>query len=494
MIITTIGPARIKEGHVRILHPINIKEIENVISKLYETYDNRISNPLTRLVEAKTKKLLNTYTKIKPRIRRTKRWDTIGKAFKWLAGSPDADDLRAINSTMNNLILQNNKQIIINDRLDNRLQEITTIANNILKTEEMHKTELTQLVMLANLDNLQDYTEAIEDAILLARKNIPSSKLFSLKDFQSIETQLNGPHSLQEILMEADAQAILNDTHVIYMLKIPHYSNASFEYNFIDSVIKDGRRILLRSNYILCNESHVIELAHPCEPLNNIYVCESIHTKPATECIANIIQQKHSSCDFEKVYGNNVVKRINEETIFINDGVNELSSTCSKDTKFLNGSFIIHMNNCSVRINGETYENMAPIVREKNAQSIVGITISEESLIDEPPQEFLKNLTLLHRDKLKLMHLTTNSIEWKTNIFGSFSILSVLSVIIIIYCISQKKTTVVKINSSTQPETFEFKPATVCSKKRGVRNAPNCSLNNVTNRMQFQPRDQPSAV
>lgn len=76
-----------------------------------------------QLLIVKQQILYDTYMKLAPIVNthihthtRTKRWDTIGTVFKWVAGTPDADDLRLINSSMNSLIVETNKQILINQQ------------------------------------------------------------------------------------------------------------------------------------------------------------------------------------------------------------------------------------------------------------------------------------------------------------------------------------------------------------------------------------------
>lgn len=100
----------IQTGIIKIVHPINLTSLEENVS-LFINISRKIDKtfPLASLI------VRNNLYKLKPMKRaRQKRWDIIGKGWKWLAGNPDADDLRIINSTFNSLIDQSNEQIKIN--------------------------------------------------------------------------------------------------------------------------------------------------------------------------------------------------------------------------------------------------------------------------------------------------------------------------------------------------------------------------------------------
>ncbi|XP_050072604.1 uncharacterized protein LOC126560690 [Anopheles maculipalpis] len=165
--------------------------------------------------------LQDTFAKIKPFVNRQKRWDTLGKIWKWIAGTPDADDLHVINSTMNSLIAESNKQIIINQGFNDRLKQITDVANQVVNIEnecyESHQVEIRKLILLSNINMLQEKLDVIEDAILLVKHGIPSSKLLSLEDLTSIEQFLEKNsikyNTPEELLRQSTAQVAVNESH-----------------------------------------------------------------------------------------------------------------------------------------------------------------------------------------------------------------------------------------------------------------------------------------
>lgn len=194
--IIPLGKAKAKTGYIRGMHPINLNYIEEVIVEMQSDVARNMNNsPLYELIKLKIKKLYETLQKLTPpkqlkqpkNQKRTKRWDAIGAGWKYIAGSPDANDLRLINKTTNALIIQNNKQIMINQQIVERIQEVTTITYKVLTTykdwKDNHLREIQFLVTISNIDSLVAQVETIEEAIILAKHEIPSSKLLSITSF-----------------------------------------------------------------------------------------------------------------------------------------------------------------------------------------------------------------------------------------------------------------------------------------------------------------------
>ena len=417
--IIPLGKAKFKTGYVRIVHPIDLVQIDNTIANVNEEIQaNPSTDPLYELMQIKNYKLYETFLKLKPFVTRHKRWDSIGTVWKWVAGSPDADDLRIINMTLNSLITQNNKQVMINQAISKRIQEVTDITNQVLTLEKEraknHSLEINHLMILSNLDSLQDQIETLEEAILMAKHGIPSSKLLSMRDFNTIATFLSRHDifvsSFEELLSQSTAQVTLNNTHIVYILKVPQFSKDVYEYDYVDSIIKNNRRILLSRNYLMRNLTHVYESKQPCEDQSNYYLCETTCLTLPNNCIDRLIRGQHSNCTFEKVYSRGLVKRINDAFILINDVHVEISSNCSNSNKQLNGSFLIQFEDCDIQINGELFSNFEAIIPGRPYHPTTGLLVTETDTLDSPPADYLQNLTLEHREKLEILKLENNSL------------------------------------------------------------------------------------
>ncbi|XP_062541211.1 uncharacterized protein LOC134209239 [Armigeres subalbatus] len=166
------GNCKIQTGNLKIVHPINLTTIQESIDYLTSSFYTRVDsrNPLGGIVKHKIKALYNNFLQIKPsEHHRAKRWDSLGSGWKWLAGSPDAQDLHIINSTMNELITQNNQQVNINNRINARISELTSSINKIINSMKANElaNEISAIITIINIDIINKLLEDIQDAIIL---------------------------------------------------------------------------------------------------------------------------------------------------------------------------------------------------------------------------------------------------------------------------------------------------------------------------------------
>lgn len=137
ILMQQLGPCKIQIfENIRIIHPIILADLELTINQLTNFVYNRNNNNnvLTEISKHKIRELYTSLLQIEPRTHyRRKRWDVIGTTWKWIAGSPDAQDLRIINGTLNELINENNNQYKVNEQISQRIGELTKVINQIVE-------------------------------------------------------------------------------------------------------------------------------------------------------------------------------------------------------------------------------------------------------------------------------------------------------------------------------------------------------------------------
>lgn len=474
--VITLGEAKIKTGYMRIIQPIDLFKIYEIIMNFDNLVKNNTYNhQLYRLLNARNNLLYQTYLKLIPLQHRTKRWDNFGRIIKWIAGTPDADDLRIINDTMNNLIENNNQQIIFNEALNSRISQLNQVTTELLqldlKSKQRHVIEINLLTILLNIDAVQHQIEVLEDAILLAKNGIPSSRILSMKDFFKLKTFLQRQHihvsSYEDLLTKATAQIALNNTHVMYMLKVPQISTEVYEYEYVSPLIQNQSRIYVESNYYISNKSHIFEISDQCKEDLEYYLCDSEFIKPSNPCINNLIQLQHANCTYEKVYSSGIIKRINDATILLNNVNLTLKSNCNNNTQVLEGSYLIQFDQCDLYLDNHQFSNYFMEMSSKSFRPTTGLTALETHIIEKPTLEYLGNLTLKHRSLLQHVYLENNSVKWKLTMFGTISISTTVlfASIILIYIVLVRKSnrTKVEVNLSTSteasaPEDIEMAP------------------------------------
>lgn len=413
---------------------IYITKIDNIVQDTIKE-DKLLSN----ILKFKLHKLHSIIAKIRP-VSRIKRWESLGKVWKYVSGSPDAEDLKVINFTMNSLIDQNDKQIRINDAIEHRLNNITQKLNSLLKFETNLTTDMidgfNSVNLVFTLDELIYQLEVIEEAITLARKNIPSSRIINTVELNVAKEFLSssglGQDIIGNVLDIASVYVIYSKEKIIYTLKIPRIKDTAYKLNFIEPIVSNNLRIQLNAKFYLEGPKPFLSKT-PCSKSKNLFICSSSQIEPVTECIQQLITDQPANCTMERTYGKNIINRIDDANIVLNDADLSLSSNCSTQERKLQGSFLIQFHHCTLRLNGEEYTNNNYEAQPQSFVPTTGLKVNPTKFINRLPLELLQEQHLEHRSHLVHLNLTTDNIHWKLNLFGwlSFGTLSTMTIIII---------------------------------------------------------------
>ncbi|XP_062553946.1 uncharacterized protein LOC134219254 [Armigeres subalbatus] len=188
---------KIQIGTIKIIHPINLTSIEEAAEILVRSsHQNNVNtNPLISTLKYKTKKLYANLYQLKPQgHRRSRRWNSIGTVWKWITGTPDASDLQAINTTMNDLIDQNNQQFRINQNINDRIQQLTHAIKDITtqaNLNDLMMNDVEIITSILNVDILNNMFEDIQDAVMLSKMSIASNKILSIREILTIKGLLH---------------------------------------------------------------------------------------------------------------------------------------------------------------------------------------------------------------------------------------------------------------------------------------------------------------
>ncbi|XP_053698638.1 uncharacterized protein LOC128745585 [Sabethes cyaneus] len=461
IVILPIGTARICNSYLRIIHPIDLDPIELTINDLYLKAQEKIVNDkvLNPIIRSKIEKLSLSFRKIKIVEKRVKRWDSLGTGWKYISGSPDADDLRLVNATINTIIDQENNQIKINSGLDVRIRNITYSINSLISRYNDLSSDVNEgfssINLLLNMDELTQQIETIGEAITLARWNIPSSRLISLKELTVAQTMLKEQGldiaTAESVLEIARAYVITTKNSIRYILRIPKLTNEIYSLYQIEPTISNGTRIHLEANYYL-NGTTPYSTRSTCDRKIDQFICHSNQLEPPSKCIQKLMSGSSAHCPMEKIYGHNIIKRINDATIIINEANIVLKSNCSMHNSRLEGSYLIQFSKCAILLDGEQFTNTNVEIPSKAFIPTTGLKVNTTNMVDRIPLEYLQVLHMAHRDDIHHLNLTSESIHTKIQLlhwisFGSISVSTLVVIGITLSCVIKilltKKATIV---------------------------------------------------
>lgn len=435
----------IQTGTIKLIHPINITNIETNVNSFLEI-SRKIdqSLPMSNLIIRKSKQLLNNLYEIKPiRSNRHKRWDIVGKTWKWIAGSPDADDLRLINSTFNNLIDQSNEQIKVNHAIDERIAKTTEIINQLVQQQTSLNTiilkEMDAITLLLSLDTMNNILEDIEDTILRAKVSLPTSKLLTLKEIFLIASttheqgiQTNFP---EEALNYAKPKVASHDDMLLYILEVPKTDRNCQIIKVLPLVINDTIITGIPGYIVKAHKKlyTTISYENPIQQLHEI--------NPFSDrCILPIIFGLESHCNVTKS-NQSTTQTLPGNKILINNAENQyVESNCGPHNRSLTGNYLLTFQNCTVKTDNQSFtflEMTSDTVQITGSFPRLSIN---KTIINQQNISTLTWHTLNNRHRTNHIQLTQfEHGKWLFGIFGGFSLTTLAILAAVVICLFRKR-------------------------------------------------------
>lgn len=428
---------KIQTGTMKMIHPINMTVIENTIQLLTSTSYNKLSetNPLTNIVKLKIKQLYNTYYGLRPKRHRRKRWDAIGTAFKFIAGTPDAQDLRIINFTMNELITQNNEQYKVNMQLDERVSRLTDTINKVIENSLSNKlifNEIETITTILNIDNINHLLDNIQDAITLSKSSLVSNKILSLKELNTVKTLLQDQGVTidfpDEALQFVIPKLALKDDTLLYMLNVPRLENTTSIILRIYPLVTNNRILHQYPTHVIKRSNLLYTTTKPDDFVQKSSYLSELHDN----CLTFLINGKQANCS--SIMQNKTTQQlITENSILISNAKGQnLQSNCGPDNRTLNGNLLVTFTNCTVVFNGQTFKNTELVSEVQIIQSAFHNLKINWKWHRHFEIEKISNDTISNRNKLDHIYLKQEHTHIKLwSIIGAYTFVQIICILTI---------------------------------------------------------------
>lgn len=455
---------KIQTGLIKIIHPINVTNLEtnvNLFNKLARKLDSSL--PISQLVIQKSRELYNNLLQIKPLNRKRKRrWDTLGAAWKWLAGSPDAEDLRIINKTTNELIQENNHQIRINQMISNRIGTITNTVNQLIAQQNLENKILLEeyeaVKILLYMDTLNSIVVEIQDTILRTRVALPNNKLLTLKEILLIETLLHEQgietQFPEQALNYAKPKIATRNELLLYILEIPELQKSQSETIGIFPLIVNDTIITNIPKYIIKSGNDIFTTLQP-----ENYIQHASFMQPLKDnCTYSMMMGIETHCD--AVLEHETSSRlISDNKILINNAKNlQIHSTCGPHNRSFSGNYLITFSNCSIIIKDQVFTSREVTGIVEEIQGAFPNLSINRTIVEHHDIPNLSNFTKENRQQLELMNLKQyKHQQWIFSILGGLSTSAIGIVAVTIYVCTRKRKIILKIR---QPKLNKVNPAT----------------------------------
>lgn len=306
VISISTGKAKIQDGNFKLIHIIELDKHQTFLDRMRAILDKELTNdhPLHPYLKHELDEIQTLMDSLKTN--RSKRsLNFIGSTWKWIAGNPDHDDFEVIKDKMNNVLENNNKQVIINQLYNERINNITRMANEITNTIHKENKMNDQLAINVQykLKLMKEEIVNIKYAIHWAKAGIINSLILSNSEIKlAINTIQNEnlPYSTPEEALDfANIKIISSKTCLLYIVYIPLTTLALYEKLLVKPVKRNTKITEIKYENIMKNQDKIYSIVNECKTVNSLSICKqnSILDISNNTCLPNILKSRPSKCN-----------------------------------------------------------------------------------------------------------------------------------------------------------------------------------------------------
>lgn len=423
------GIARKQNGTFKVIHTINLEQYDNLTRETEDMVNNyvNIDHPLRPFVKQQLVDINGLLDRLSPH-REKRSIDFIGSAWKWIAGSPDSHDFQILEQKIGNILENNNRQLIINQLISERITEITNTTNKLIKKEGWNDEVVIKIERKLNF--IEKELQNVEFAIQWAKANIVNSFLLSKIEIDHINIifeKYNIPsYSIDELLTFGSVKIVTNKREILYILSIPVTQKEVCKVYFIKP-IKNGHVIdkIEYEKILECNKE-LFGIKTECKSNYDITICnrDKLISLRNEDCITNLFRNRVGKCTQINNEHIPTIEEIGSDLLLLN----QYQGTISVDDEqiLLNGTYLIKHFNVTIGIDGHKYSSRG-ISANKPLPAFLQPKGPENKIEEVISLELLKQLHTKNIERLQSME---NKSTVATGISGVFATIFIIIIII----------------------------------------------------------------
>ncbi len=268
---------------------------------------------------------------------RTKRGiNELGTVLKWLAGTPDHDDVVTIENKINDLIENNNKQQIINSKLFEEIKSLSSSLKSVFTSQELPLRKHRSHLITYDLQNLID-------TITLAKIDVFNTKILNNDDVEEIYKHELRPVVITDLMDISEFKVALHKELFVVYIKYPIIKNRC-DIFYARAISHNDGKLVLSNQVAKCEETYY-EVDNFKNELFNNY-CTLSKEK---SCFTRLLNGEKSIC--------NKIREKNKKIDIVQDGAILINGNNIENDSYLQGSYLITFNSTTI-INNVSYTNI----------------------------------------------------------------------------------------------------------------------------------------
>lgn len=459
MIAFKIKEVRIRIGYERIIQKINLESLSKSLKHIEHAASNlKTDEQFVKTLDYKLKIAYEKIAGLNPRRKKRALINALGSLIKFVAGNPDNDDLEIIKHNLENLTNQENeivtnmaKQIVINDKIQSKVNEITEalrkLNQRILQSNDSLATirmDVEYINLIINTDLIIQILRDIEEQIEFAKIDLINRNLWTLEEKRNIFDKLIRQglklNYLDEIYYYTSGSVTISEQNILVMAKIPVLDSNVFNLINVQTTSIRGLRIDTPFKLVAKSGNRILPQQQSCD------ICEE--TPPINdECIANLLNHQTANC---KIIPNTQPTRVTEiqkGIVLVDTNEKVLIQDSCKNSRIIESPTVVEIENCTVKILNLTFGTQQyQSHREEYLIPIYGRLMNVTNTTSDfmtPQRLALTNLEKLEKIKIQLHHSKRTTI-----IVGALLLTLILICFITNHFISRKVKTSRQITPS----------------------------------------------
>nr|XP_049463946.1 uncharacterized protein LOC125906921 [Anopheles coluzzii] len=304
------------------------------------------------------------------------------------------------------------------------------------------KTEIEQVNLILNIDNIVQLLEDIEEQISFARSNIINKNILSSNEteyiWQTLKDQKIFLNFKEEISQYVSCIVTAIGKKIFLVVKIPIVERKDYDLLRIETLNVNNTRVETDVKFVAKHKNTIFNVNEECTICNN--------PQPLNDkCISNIIRNHPSKCTTTTSSEHTIIREMKPGVILIDTtlGVPVIDS-CS-NSQIIAVPTLIETGNCTVKILNSTFTAHIDVLDQEDY--FIPLTGSKTEITLNKPS--IQDLHTMHISNIHQLHTITLRLRTHT-IAGGILIVVLTGFLITAFCIYKHKTKHAEKKMSTE--------------------------------------------